>query len=110
MKVVFAIAFPVALTSALLSQTISKPSFQAASVKANPHAGGATSIRIAGNRYSATGIPLRLLITRLTTYSQRLYSILGLYLRRDARLGLESLSCCRFIAMRRASSAFWTTL
>jgi len=65
MKILMMISISITLTvpAALLSQTISKLSFQAASVKPNPQSGfSRSSIAIAGNRYSATGTTLRRLI------------------------------------------------
>jgi bla regulator protein blaR1 len=61
---------------AVLAQTAVKPSFQAASVKPNPHSGlSLASIRIAGNRYSATGVPLRRLM--LEAYNLRDFQMAG---------------------------------
>jgi Protein of unknown function (DUF3738) len=60
----------------LISQAISKSSFQAASVKPNPQSGfSPSSISIAGNRYSATGTTLPRLI--MEAYNLRDWQVVG---------------------------------
>jgi uncharacterized protein (TIGR03435 family) len=53
-----------------------KPTFQAASVKVNAHTGFApTTLQMEGNRFSATGMPLRPLIMQV--YNLRDFQIIG---------------------------------
>jgi uncharacterized protein (TIGR03435 family) len=53
-----------------------KPTFQVASVKANAHSGfSPTTMRMTGNRFSATGMPLRPLIMQV--YNLRDFQIAG---------------------------------
>jgi uncharacterized protein (TIGR03435 family) len=73
MKVFAVIAAAVVVAAQAPAQ---KPTFQAASIKANARSGfSPTSIRIAGNRYSATGIPLRPLI--MEAYNLRDWQVVG---------------------------------
>ena len=73
-RLVFAIA--VCATVPLLSQTPPKPSFQVASVKPNAHSGfSPTMRRVAGNRFSVTGMPLLPLI--MDAYNLRNWQIVG---------------------------------
>jgi len=63
-------------TAMASSQTPSKPSFQAASVKLNARSGfSPTTRRIAGNRFSVIGMPLLPLI--MDAYNLRAWQILG---------------------------------
>jgi uncharacterized protein (TIGR03435 family) len=60
----------------LTAQITPKPAFQAASVKANANSGfSPTTLRIAGNRFITTGMPLRPLIMQF--YNLRDFQIVG---------------------------------
>ena len=60
----------------LLAQTPLKPSFQVVSVKPNSHSGfSPATLGMKGNRFSATGMPLRPLIMQV--YSLRDFQIVG---------------------------------
>ena len=71
MKLALMISISITLVvPTVLAETAVKPSFQASSVKPNPQSGlSPSSIRIAGNRYSATGVALRRLM--LEAYNLR---------------------------------------
>lgn len=76
LTIVLATAVIAAAAISLSSQSLSKPSFQVASVKANANSGfSPTTMRIVGNRLSATGMPLRPLIMQF--YDLRDFQILG---------------------------------
>jgi uncharacterized protein (TIGR03435 family) len=75
-RLVFGIAMFATATAPLLSQTPPKPSFQVASVKLNAHSGfSPTTRRVAGNRFSVTGMPLLPLI--MDAYNLREWQIVG---------------------------------
>ena len=60
----------------LLAQSPLKPSFQVVSVKPNAHSGfSPTTLAMKGNRFSATGMPLRPLIMQV--YNLRDFQIMG---------------------------------
>jgi uncharacterized protein (TIGR03435 family) len=76
LTIVLVITTIASLVLPVVSQTIPKPSFQVVSVKANANSGfSPTSMRIAGNRFIATGMPLRPLIMQF--YNLRDFQIQG---------------------------------
>src|SRR5215467_11106501 len=76
LTILLGIAMLVTATASLSSQTPPKPSFQVASIKANAHSGfSPTTRRVAGNRFSVTGMPLFPLV--MDAYNLRDWQIIG---------------------------------
>jgi uncharacterized protein (TIGR03435 family) len=76
MKLVSMISISISLVMPTLLAQTAKPSFQAASVKLNPQSGSIpASLSVAGNRYRATGVPLRRLI--MEAYNLRDWQLTG---------------------------------